>query len=90
MEKLCENVGVRKVFSSPYHPQTDDFIDLFNRTIMNDIRSLVSAAQSDWHEHLYISCFRYNTTLNVATKITPYNEVFGMEAFELLLREEGE
>lgn len=28
--KLCELVGTRKIFTSPFHPQTDGFIERFN------------------------------------------------------------
>lgn len=47
------------------------------------MRSLVSADESEWHETLFIACFRYNTTMNSTTKMTPYKAVFGMEAFNL-------
>lgn len=82
ISNLCEKMGCKKVFTSPYHPQTDGFVERFNRTVMKDIRAFVSANESDWSDHLSMACFRYNTTENSATKMTPYKAVFGIEAFD--------
>ena len=79
---LCEHVGIKKVFTSPYHPQTDGFIERFNRTLMKDIKACVSTDDADWDEHISMACFRYNTSVNTATGTTLYNAVFGIEAFD--------
>jgi len=79
---LCRQVGTKKIFTSPYHPQTDGFVERFNRTLMKDVRAFVSTDESDWDEHIAMACFRYNTSVNEATCMTPYKAVFGIEAFE--------
>jgi len=80
--ELCERVGTRKIFTSPYHPQTDGFVERFNRTIMRDIRAYVSIEEDDWDQHVALACFRYNTTVNEATGMSPYRAVFGIDAFD--------
>ena len=79
---LCKHVGIKKIFTSPYHPQTDGFIERFNRTLMKHIRAYVSTDEADWDEHISMACFRYNTSVNTATGMTPYKAVFGIEAFD--------
>ena len=75
-------MGCKKVFTSPYHPQTDGFFELFNRTVMKYIEAFVSPNESDWSEHLPMACFRYNTTENSGTKMTPYQAVFVIDAYD--------
>ena len=41
IQEMCLLLGVKKVFTSPYHPQTDGFVDRFNRTLMADMRAFV-------------------------------------------------
>lgn len=71
IKHICKSLGMRKDFTSPYHPQTDGFIERFNKNIMWDIREYVSTEEVDWSEHLSIACFRYNPTMNTATKCAP-------------------
>jgi len=82
VQHLCTCVGAKKIFTSPYHPQTDGFIERFNRTLMKDIRAYVSVEENDWVQHLPMACFRYNTAVNSATGMTPYKAVFGVDAFD--------
>ena len=82
VKNLCKMVGTRKIFTSPYHPQTDGFIERFNRTIMRDIRAFFSIDMEHWDDHVALACFRYNTTVHEATKMTPYKAVYGIEAFD--------
>jgi len=59
ISKMCGMVGTRKIFTSPYHPQTDGFIERFNRKIMKDIRAFVYIDEDDdWDEHVSMACFR--------------------------------
>lgn len=49
---------------------------------MRDIRTYVSVEEDDWDEHISLACFRYNTTVNEATGMSPYKAVFAIDAFE--------
>ena len=78
---LCERVGTRKIFTSPYHPQTDGFVERFNRTLARDIRAFVGSNLEDWDEHGAMACFRYNTSRQDAIGMTPYKAMFGIDPF---------
>ena len=82
LRHLCEKVGTRKIFTSPYHPQTDGFVERFNRTICRDLSAYVAFHERDWDEHLPMACFRYNTSVHDSTGLTPFKAVFGVEAFD--------
>ena len=79
---MCENIGTLKVFTSPYHPQTDVFIGRFNRKFCRDIKAFVAFDEHDWKKRLSLACFRCNTSDNSALGIIPYKAVFGIEAFD--------
>ena len=80
-EILCL-LGVRKIFTRSYHPQTDGFLDRFKRTLMRDIRAFVNLQNDDWDRHIPAICFKYNTTVHSATNMTPFRAMFGQDAFD--------
>jgi transposase InsO family protein len=78
---LCKMVGVKKIFTSPYHPQTDGCVERWNRTLCEDLRKFV-LAEDEWDQHVAMSTFRYNTSVHSATGQTPYRGMFGVDAFD--------
>ena len=58
-------------------------VERFNRTLCNDLAQFVSVEEDDWHQHILMACYRYNTTVHEATGMTPFKAMFGVEAFEL-------
>ena len=83
MNHMCKILGVNKILCSPYHPQTDGMVERFNRTLCNDLAQYVSTDEKDWHKHILMACYRYNTTVHEATDMTPFKAMYGVEAFEL-------
>lgn len=78
---LCQKVGSQKIFTSPYHPQTDGCVERFNRTLCDDLRKFVMD-EENWDRHVSFAVFRYNCSKNSVTKSTPYRAMFGVDAFE--------
>jgi hypothetical protein len=78
---MCKIMGIKKVFTSPYHPQTDGFVERLNRTFCKDLASFVTS-EEDWDEHVEMACFRYNTSVHEATGISPFEAMFGVKAFD--------
>lgn len=80
--KLCAKLGVKKIFTTPYHPQCDGMVERLNRTLLRDIRAFVDANDRNWDELVAGAAFRYNTTPHSATGCTPFKATFGVEAFD--------
>jgi transposase InsO family protein len=38
ISEMCRLIGTRKVFTSAYHPQTNGFIERYNRTLSTELR----------------------------------------------------
>lgn len=73
---------IKKVFRSPYHPQTDGFVEKLNLTLMKDMQAIIALKEEDWDNYPPIICYRYNNTINSTTKMTPFKAVFGEESFD--------
>jgi transposase InsO family protein len=81
LARVCEVLGIRKIFTSAYHPQTDGFVERLNRTLCRDLSAYVTA-EEDWDEHVAMTCFRYNTSVHEVTGVTPFEAMFGVPAFD--------
>jgi hypothetical protein len=81
LDHMCKIMGIKKVFTSPYHPQTDGFVERLNRTLCKDLTSFVTS-EEDWEEHVAMACFRYNTSVHEATGSSPIEAMFGVKAFD--------
>jgi transposase InsO family protein len=66
----CRLIGTKKVFTSAYHPQTNEFIERYNRTLSTELRRHL-LDEEDWDLSLSMAVFRYNATQHAATGMTP-------------------
>ena len=71
--------GVRRVFSSPYSPQTCGLVERFNRTVKGAIQSarLAGVPRPDFLRDFLLE---YRTTPHPATGVTPFLAMRGREA----------
>ncbi len=49
-DALCHRLGVRMIFTTPYHPQANGAVERFHRRLKESLRARL--AGSDWPEHL--------------------------------------
>jgi hypothetical protein len=74
-------LGQKKVFTSAYHPQTNEFIERYNRTLSTELRRHL-LDEEDWDLRMSMAVFRNNATQHAATGMTSYKAVLGWEVFE--------
>jgi transposase InsO family protein len=79
--EMCRLIGTKKVITSAYHPQTNGFIERYNRTLSTELRRHL-LDEENWDLSLSMAVFRYNATQHAATGMTPYKAVLGSEDFE--------
>ena len=80
MKDLYEILGIDKIYTSKYRPQTDGLTEAFNKTLGDMVSHYVSIDQQDWDRHLPLLQFSYNTTKCASTGFTPFFLVNGREA----------
>ena len=79
IENLCQVAGVKKLMTSPYHPQTNGQCEHFNSTFLNMLGTLTPEQKKDWKSHVSALVCAYNYTRNAATGFSPYYLLFGRE-----------
>ena len=61
-----------RVFSSPYHPQTNGSVERFNRSLNDLLSHFINERQDDWDKWLPLVSHAYNTTYNPQLRTTPF------------------
>jgi RNase H-like domain found in reverse transcriptase/Integrase zinc binding domain/Integrase core domain len=70
-------LGTKLLFSTSCHPQTDGQTEVVNRTLTTLLRAIVKSNIKRWEECLPHVEFAYNRTTHSATKMTPFEVVYG-------------
>ena len=60
--KLCHQLQVMKVRTSPYHPQSNGQEERICQTLMRMIGKLDNSKEKHWPEHITSICHAYNAT----------------------------
>jgi len=79
-QELCRLMSVDKIRTSPYRPSTNGNLERFHGTMHAMIAKLVSENQRDWDQRLPVVAFAYRTSVQEATKFTPFFLLYGREA----------
>ena len=74
-QAVCRELGIEKVFSSAYHPQTNGQVERFNRTILNSLRGYLAERQGDWDEYTAALTFGYNCRIHTSLGLAPFELV---------------
>ena len=74
--KLCQQLQVEKVRTSPYHPQSNEQVERVHQTLMRMIGKLDTSKKKCWLEHIPSICHAYNATRSEVTGYSPYFLMF--------------
>ena len=57
---LCKPMGMWKIWTRPYHPQTNGQCERFNSTLINMLGTLPKEKKSEWKNHIgmLVSCMQ--------------------------------
>ena len=77
IKELCKIAGVKKLHTTPYHPQGNRQCERFNSTLCNMLGTLSEEEKSDWKSYLGCMTHAYNCTKHASTTYSPYYLMFG-------------
>ena len=77
IQNLCELAQVKKLHSSPYHPETNGQCECFNATLIGMLGTLPTHAKKNWQECIATLTHAYNCTVSSVTGFSPYFLMFG-------------
>ena len=77
IDELCMLLGVKKLWTTLYHPQTNGLVERSHQTIMWMIRTLGEDKKADWPGHLAEIVQAYNATWSAVMGYSPHYLMFG-------------
>ena len=77
IQELCELAQVKKLCTSPYHPETNGQCEHFNATLIGMLGTLPTHARKNWQEWIATLTHAYNCTVSSVTGFSPYFLMFG-------------
>ena len=80
VDEVAQLCRARKVFTTPYHPQSDGLNERIHEPILRMLRTLVSDENTDWDQFLPYVQFAYNASVQVSTNESPFYLVHGRDA----------
>ena len=76
-QELCNLAQVKKLHTSPYHPETNGQCEHFNVTLISMLGTLPSHAKKNWQGWVATLTHAYNCTVSPVTGFSPYFLMFG-------------
>ena len=79
---FCRLFEITKTRTTPYHPSSNGQCEVFNRTILQMIRSYVSRGMKDWDEHLPLISMALHSMKNKSTGFSANQLMLGREVLQ--------
>ena len=77
---MCKLLGIEKIRTTPYHPQTNGSAERVHQTLQRMIGKLDLEKRRKWPEHIGSVLIAYNATRSLVTEYSLYFLMFGAEA----------
>jgi transposase InsO family protein len=71
-QAVCAELGIQKVFTTVYHPQTNGQVERYNRTILASLRGYVAKRQDDWDDYTSAVTFEHNCRVHSSLGMPPF------------------
>ena len=79
MYELYHLLGIKKINTMAYHPQTDGLVERFNRTLTDMLAKTVEVGGADWDVRLPYVLFSYRSSLQESTQESPFYLLYGRD-----------
>ena len=77
--KLCAEVGIKQVFASVVHPQTNEQVESANKILLRGLKRRLEKAKGTCAEEVPRIAWAYHTTPQSSTMETPFSLVYGLD-----------
>ena len=79
MDQVLQQLGIDRVLSAPYHPQSNDKLGVFHKYLKPTLKKLCEKDPVNWDKYLNWVLASYRMTPNLATAETPFFLVYGRD-----------
>ena len=79
MDQVLKQLGIERIFSAPYHPQSNGKLKNFHKYLKPTLKKLCEKNPSNWDKYINQVLASYRVTPNLATAETPFFPVYGRD-----------
>ena len=72
-------LGIDRIFSAPYHPQSNGKLEVFHKYLKPTLKKLCEKDPSNWDKYVNQVLASYRVTPNLITAETPFFLVYGWD-----------
>ena len=72
MDQVLKQLGIERIFSVPYHPQSNGKLEVFHKHLKPTLKKLCEKDPSNWDKYINQVLANYRVTPNLATAETPW------------------
>ena len=76
MDQVLQKLGIDRIFSAPYHPQSNGKLEVFHKCQKPTLKKLCEKDPSNWDKYLNQVLTSYRVTPNLPTAETPFFLVY--------------
>ena len=84
MSKLTAKLGFSHGNSTPYYPQSNGKVEAINKILKRMLQRMIGVCKRNWNLILYYDLWVFRTLVRNATRFTPFQLVYGLEAILLV------
>ncbi|KAL7877197.1 hypothetical protein SRHO_G00038400 [Serrasalmus rhombeus] len=77
LKQVYDLLGIKRIRTTPYHPQTDGLVERFNQTLLNMLRRFVDDSGKEWDQWLPYLLFAYREVPQESTGFSPFELLYG-------------
>ena len=76
MDQVLQQLGIDRIFSAPYHPQSNGKLEVFHKNLKPTLKKLCEKDPSNWDKYMNQALASYRVTPNLATAEPPFFLVY--------------
>jgi hypothetical protein len=78
--EFMKSMKIKLLNSSPYYAQANGQAEASNKELIKIIKKRMKDNPRRWHEKLSEALWAHRTSRHIATKVTPFDLIYGQEA----------
>ena len=79
MDQVLQQLGIDRIFSAPYHPQSNGKLEVFHKYLKPTLKKLCENDPANWDKYINQVLASYRITPNLATAESPFFLVYGRD-----------
>ena len=72
MDQVLQQLGIDRIFSAPYHPQSNSKLEVFHKYLKPTLKKLCEKDPANWDKYINQVLASYRITPNLATAESPF------------------